>query len=83
MAGTVPLIGMPGPTELIILLVIVLILFGPGKLPGIGEALGKGIRSFKDSVKDSELPGETPREIDVTPASASMEAEEFDTTPST
>jgi sec-independent protein translocase protein TatA len=82
MGGTVPLIGMPGPTELIILLVIVLILFGPGKLPGIGEALGKGIRSFKDSVKDSELPGETPREIDVTP-SASMEAEEVDTTPST
>ncbi len=81
MAGTVPLIGMPGPTELIILLVIVLILFGPGKLPGIGEALGKGIRSFKDSVKDGDLPGETPREIDVTP-SASMEAEEVDSTPS-
>jgi len=77
MSPTVPLLGMPGPTELIILLVIVLILFGPGKLPGIGEALGKGIKSFKDSVKDNELPEETPREIDVTP-SASMEADEVE-----
>jgi len=40
----------PGPTELIIILVIVLILFGAGKLPGIGKALGKGIKEFKDGV---------------------------------
>ena len=38
----------PGPTELIIILVIVLIIFGAGKLPGIGKALGKGIKEFKD-----------------------------------
>ncbi|MBF0545011.1 MAG: twin-arginine translocase TatA/TatE family subunit [Candidatus Riflebacteria bacterium] len=36
-----------GFTELIVILVIVLILFGPGKLPEIGKALGKGIREFK------------------------------------
>lgn len=36
-----------GPTELIIILVIVLIVFGVGRLPEIGGALGKGIRAFK------------------------------------
>ena len=36
-----------GPTELIIVLVIVLIVFGAGRLPEIGGALGKGLRSFK------------------------------------
>ena len=45
-----------GFTELIVILVIILILFGPGKLPEIGKALGKGIREFKDAqhgIKDS------------------------------
>ena len=36
-----------GPTELIIILVIVLIVFGAGRLPEVGGALGKGIRSFR------------------------------------
>ena len=36
-----------GPTELIIILVIVLIVFGAGRLPEIGGALGKGIRAFR------------------------------------
>ncbi len=38
-----------GPMELIIILVIVLIVFGAGRLPEIGGAIGKGIRSFKRS----------------------------------
>ena len=50
-------IGMP---ELIVILVIILIIFGAGKLPQIGEGLGKGIRNFKKATKDKE-------EIDVTP----------------
>jgi len=37
----------PGPAELAIILVIVVIIFGVGKLPEIGGALGKGIREFK------------------------------------
>jgi len=49
-----------GSTELMIILVLVLVIFGAGKLPEIGGALGKGLRSFKKSVED-------PGEIDVTP----------------
>lgn len=43
-----------GPTELIIILVIVIIIFGAGKLPEIGGALGKGIKEFKSATKDIE-----------------------------
>ena len=50
-------IGMP---ELIIILVIMLIVFGAGKLPEIGGAIGKGIKNFKKASKE-------PDEIDVTP----------------
>lgn len=42
-------IGVP---ELLIILVIILIIFGVGKLPEIGSALGKGIKNFKKSVTD-------------------------------
>ena len=41
-----------GPTELIIVLVIALIIFGPGKLPELGKALGQGIREFKEAMQD-------------------------------
>lgn len=43
-----------GFTELIVILVIILILFGPGKLPEIGKALGRGIREFKDAQKEAK-----------------------------
>jgi len=43
-------IGMP---ELLIILVIILIIFGAGKLPEIGAGLGKGIRNFKKATNDS------------------------------
>jgi sec-independent protein translocase protein TatA len=49
-----------GVGELLVILVIVLIIFGAGKLPEIGEGLGRGIRSFRKAVK-------TPDEIDITP----------------
>ena len=39
-----------GPTELIIVLVIVLLIFGPKRLPGLGKQLGSGMREFKDSL---------------------------------
>lgn len=43
-----------GPMELIIILVIILIIFGAGKLPEIGGGMGKAIRNFKSGVKDSD-----------------------------
>lgn len=52
-------IGGLGPWELGIVLVIVLILFGAGKLPQVFEAFGKGVKSFRDAQRDDA--------IDVTP----------------
>lgn len=43
-----------GPMELVLILVIVLIIFGAGRLPEIGSGIGKGIKNFKSSMKDSE-----------------------------
>lgn len=43
-----------GPTELIIILVIVIIIFGAGKLPEIGGALGKGIKEFKSATTEAK-----------------------------
>lgn len=43
-------IGMP---ELIIILIIILIIFGAGKLPEIGSGIGKGIRNFKKATHDT------------------------------
>ncbi|CAN5333194.1 hypothetical protein BH23CHL1_BH23CHL1_07880 [soil metagenome] len=42
-----------GPWELAIILIIIVIIFGVGKLPEIGGALGKGIREFKTSAADT------------------------------
>ncbi len=43
-----------GTTELLVVLVIVIIIFGAGKLPEIGSGLGKAIRGFKKGVLESE-----------------------------
>ena len=49
-------IGMP---ELLIILVIILIIFGAGKLPDIGRGLGKGIKNFKKSVQEDDSGADT------------------------
>lgn len=41
-----------GVPELILILIIGLVIFGPGKLPSVGKALGKSMREFKDAVND-------------------------------
>jgi sec-independent protein translocase protein TatA len=41
---------MPGPMELVIVLVVALLVFGPKRLPELGRSLGGGMRSFKESV---------------------------------
>jgi sec-independent protein translocase protein TatA len=46
--------GWFGPTELVILLLIILLIFGPSKLGDVGSALGRAIRDFKRSVNESD-----------------------------
>jgi sec-independent protein translocase protein TatA len=65
-----------GPMELIIVLVIVLLIFGPKRLPGLGKQLGTGMREFKDSIsgkddkhdededEDAERPAKSRREVE-------------------
>ena len=56
MSPSIPLteagIGGLGPWELIIILVIIMIVFGAGKLPTIGNSLGEALRNFKKAVKE-------------------------------
>ena len=65
----------PGPLELVIILVIALLILGPGKLPDVGAALGKSIREFRkassdlgDSVKVDTSPLPPTPETPATPA---------------
>ena len=48
-------IGMPGSTELIIILTIIVIFFGVGKLPAVLGQMGRGVKAFKDGMNDDEL----------------------------
>ena len=56
-----------GPLELIIILVIVLLVFGVGRLPQVGSALGKSMRSFKRGVTGEEEPDQVAEEDEVAP----------------
>lgn len=61
-----------GPLELVILLVILLVIFGPKRLPGLGRQLGTGMREFKESItgKDRDEDDERdrlPASTDATP----------------
>ena len=69
----------PTPIELIVVLVIVLIVFGPKRLPDLGRSLGRGMREFKDSVAgkddDDELPPGGKAEERAEPVSTSAPTE--------
>ncbi|HTL47432.1 MAG TPA: twin-arginine translocase TatA/TatE family subunit [Verrucomicrobiae bacterium] len=45
---------MPGPLEIVVILLVVLLLFGAKRLPEIGRALGEGIREFKKAIKGAD-----------------------------
>ena len=60
--------GKFGTTELIVIFMIVLLLFGSKKLPAIGQGLGKGIQNFRKSLKGED-------EIDITPNTESETAQ--------
>jgi sec-independent protein translocase protein TatA len=53
-----------GMQELVIILIIILIIFGAGKLPEIGGAIGKGIRNFKKSMNESPDKDSAGKKID-------------------
>lgn len=62
--------GSIGFTELILVLFIVLIIFGAGKLPQLGEGLGKAIKGFKKSVHEAdaiEAEAQAQNQADMTP----------------
>ncbi len=68
-------IGMPGTTELIIILVIVMIFFGIGKLPKVLGEMGKGVKAFKDGVNE----GKSASEIEVQATESVTDADEVKT----
>ena len=73
--------GPIGWPELIILLVVVLIVFGPGKLPDIGNAVGRGVREFRKASNDLEesIRGETKKPSEpATPPSPATERTDTD-----
>ncbi len=53
-AASIPLIGMPGLWEWIIIIGVILLLFGATKLPKLGKGLGEGIRNFKSGLTGEE-----------------------------
>ncbi len=75
--------GNLGFTEIMIILLVVLLLFGAKRLPEIGASMGKGIREFKKSISDvgesaTQLPDDRnapPRHIDAPPQSAPTSGE--------
>jgi sec-independent protein translocase protein TatA len=64
--------GWIGPWEIAILLVIVLLVFGPKRLPEMGRSLGRGMREFKNSITGKDEDEEAPAEL---PAATETETE--------
>ncbi len=52
--------GLLQPTHLVLILAIVLIIFGPGKLPGLGKAIGQSIRELRESTSGTDQPAAVP-----------------------
>ncbi|RMG94895.1 MAG: twin-arginine translocase TatA/TatE family subunit [Deltaproteobacteria bacterium] len=74
------LLAVLGTWEILVILAIVLLIFGPSKLPQLGEGIGKMLRGFKKEMRAGELEGagsnpesggKDPEAIDVTPAEPS------------
>src|SRR6478752_3744036 len=60
-----------GPLEIAVVLIIVLIIFGPKRLPELGQSMGRGIREFNNSIsgdKDDDSPEEKRRELEASQA---------------
>ena len=59
-----------GPLEIVIVLIIALIVFGPKRLPELGRSMGKGIREFKNSLTTDKDDDEDIRELESSQAAA-------------
>jgi len=59
-----------GMGEIVVILLIVLLLFGPTKVPQLGESLGKTIRSFRDAMRSDSSPARPSRPAERPPAAA-------------
>lgn len=67
-----------GPLELIVVLVIALIVFGPKKLPDLGRSLGSGMREFKDSITGHSKDDDTPSSLAAAPDDEPVTPERHD-----
>lgn len=54
----------PGPYQIILIILLIMLLFGAKRIPGIMENLAKGITSFKKGLKEEDGQGDTPRSLD-------------------
>jgi sec-independent protein translocase protein TatA len=64
-----------GPLELVIVLAILIVIFGPKRLPGLGRSLGTGMREFKDSVTGSgKDDDDQPAELSAAPVATTTAA---------
>ena len=63
-------ISLPGPTELIVILVIVLVIFGGKNIPALGEGLGKGIKNFRRAIGGEKDHAPAPQATPLTPPQA-------------
>jgi sec-independent protein translocase protein TatA len=68
-----------GPLEIAVVLIIVLIIFGPKRLPELGQSMGRGIREFKSSLsgdkEDKDDPEEKRKELEASQSAESVEGE--------
>ncbi len=67
---------MPGPWELGIVLVIVLIFFGIGKLPQVLGQLGSGVKAFKDGMREGEEDDDIAKALDASPKATATKVSE-------
>ena len=59
--------GSIGWQGLVVILIILLLVFGPKRLPEMGRSLGRGMREFKDSVSGKDVDDDEPRRTELTP----------------
>jgi len=65
-----------GPLEIVVILIIALIVFGPKRLPELGRSMGKGIREFKSSLSGDKDDEDDVRELERAPRETAVHAEE-------